>query len=41
LREAGLALGLPRSLVIRRIAYRAARAGLITGVLLATRPRRR
>ncbi len=30
------ALGLPRSLVIRRIAYRAARAGLITGVLLAT-----
>ena len=30
------ALGLPRSLVIRRIAYRAARAGIITGVLLAT-----
>src|SRR3954469_24761218 len=30
------ALGLPRSLVIRRIAYRAARSGLITGVLLAT-----
>jgi len=30
------ALGLPRSLVIKRIAYRAARAGLITGVLLAT-----
>jgi phosphate transport system permease protein len=36
LREAASALGLPRSLVIRRIAYRAARAGLITGVLLAT-----
>ena len=32
----GAPLGLPRSLVIRRIAYRAARAGLITGVLLAT-----
>src|SRR5580704_7207407 len=30
------ALGLPRSLVIKRIAYRAARSGLITGVLLAT-----
>ena len=30
------ALGLPRSLVIRRIAFRAARAGVITGVLLAT-----
>jgi phosphate transport system permease protein len=36
LREAASALGLPRSLVIRRIAYRAARAGMITGVLLAT-----
>jgi phosphate transport system permease protein len=36
LREAASALGLPRSLVIRRIAYRAARPGLITGVLLAT-----
>ena len=35
LREAGAALGLPRSLVIRRIAYRAASAGLLTGVLLA------
>ncbi|ABE61525.1 phosphate ABC transporter membrane protein 2, PhoT family [Nitrobacter hamburgensis X14] len=34
--EAASALGLPRSLVIKRIAYRAARAGLITGVLLAT-----
>lgn len=36
LREAASALGLPRSLVIKRISYRAARAGLITGVLLAT-----
>ncbi|MFZ9500187.1 MAG: phosphate ABC transporter permease PstA [Beijerinckiaceae bacterium] len=36
LREAASALGLPRSLVIRRIAFRAARAGVITGVLLAT-----
>jgi phosphate transport system permease protein len=35
LREAAAALGLPRSYVIIRIAYRAARAGLITGVLLA------
>jgi phosphate transport system permease protein len=36
LREAASALGLPRSLVIRRVAYRAARSGLITGILLAT-----
>jgi phosphate transport system permease protein len=35
LREAGAALGMPRAFVIRRIAYRAARAGLITGILLA------
>jgi phosphate transport system permease protein len=35
LREAAAALGMPRSLIIRRVAYRAARAGLITGVLLA------
>ena len=35
LREAASALGMPRSLVIRRIAYRAARAGLILlGLLL-------
>jgi len=34
LREAAAALGLPRSIVIRRIAYRSARAGLVTGVLL-------
>jgi phosphate transport system permease protein len=36
LREAASALGLPRSLMIRRVAYRAARTGLITGILLAT-----
>ena len=35
LREAASALGMPRSLVIKKVAYRAARAGLITGVLLA------
>ena len=35
LREASVALGIPRWLVIRDIAYRAARAGMITGVLLA------
>ena len=35
LREAASALGMPRSLVIRQVAYRAARAGIITGVLLA------
>jgi phosphate transport system permease protein len=35
LREAGSALGMPRYLVIQRIGYRAARAGLLTGVLLA------
>ena len=35
LREAATSLGLPRSLVIRHVAYKAARAGLITGLLLA------
>jgi phosphate transport system permease protein len=35
LREAASALGMSRSIVIGKIAYRAARAGLITGVLLA------
>jgi phosphate transport system permease protein len=35
LREAAAALGLPRSHVVMKIAYKAARAGLITGVLLA------
>src|SRR6201991_1881334 len=35
LREAPASIGLPRSLMIMRIAYRAARAGIVTGVLLA------
>ena len=35
LREAASALGMPRSLMITRVAYRAASAGLTTGVLLA------
>jgi phosphate transport system permease protein len=35
LREAASALGMPRSIIIARISYRAARAGMITGVLLA------
>jgi phosphate transport system permease protein len=35
LREAASALGAPRVLVIRHVSYRAARAGMITGVLLA------
>jgi phosphate transport system permease protein len=35
LREAAASIGLPRSLMIMRIAYRAARAGMLTGVLLA------
>jgi phosphate transport system permease protein len=35
LRAAAASIGLPRSLMIRRVAYRAARAGMITGVLLA------
>ena len=35
LREAAASIGLPRSLMIRHIAYRAARSGIITGVLLA------
>jgi phosphate transport system permease protein len=35
LREAAVALGTPRSVVIRRIAYRAVRAAMLTGVLLA------
>ena len=35
LREASAALGVPQWLVIRHVAYRAARAGIITGVLLA------
>ena len=35
LREAAAALGMPPAYVIGKIAYRAARAGIITGVLLA------
>ena len=35
LREAATALGMPRAYVIRDVCYRAARAGMITGVLLA------
>ncbi len=35
LREASSALGLPRAYMIMRVAYKAARAGLITGLLLA------
>jgi phosphate transport system permease protein len=35
LREAAVALGAPRSIVIRTVAYRAARAGILTGILLA------
>jgi phosphate transport system permease protein len=35
LREAASALGMPRAYVIRRVCYRAAQAGMLTGVLLA------
>src|ERR1700674_3275353 len=35
LREAATALGAPRWFMISRVAYRAARAGIITGILLA------
>jgi phosphate transport system permease protein len=35
LREAATSIGLPRSLSITRICYRAAKAGMVTGVLLA------
>jgi phosphate transport system permease protein len=35
LREAATSVGMPRSVMIVRIAYRAARAGMLTGVLLA------
>jgi phosphate transport system permease protein len=35
LREAATSIGLPRSLAIMHISYRAARAGMVTGVLLA------
>jgi phosphate transport system permease protein len=35
LREAAASIGLPRALMITKVAYRAARSGMITGVLLA------
>lgn len=35
LREAASALGMPRAVVIRKVCYRAAQTGMITGVLLA------
>ncbi len=35
LREAAASLGMPRSHIVLQIAYKAARAGLITGILLA------
>ncbi len=35
LREAAAAIGAPRAVMVTRIAYRAARAGMVTGVLLA------
>ncbi len=35
MREAAASIGLPRSLMIQKVAYRAARAGMVTGVLLA------
>ena len=37
LREAASALGMPRSLVIRHVAYRAVRSGIVTGVLAGDR----
>jgi len=36
LREAGAALGAPMATVITKVTWRAARAGMLTGVLLAT-----
>jgi phosphate transport system permease protein len=35
LREAAASLGMPRAYIIARVCYRAAKAGMITGVLLA------
>ena len=35
LREAASSMGMPRSLMIRHVAYRAVRSGIVTGVLLA------
>src|SRR5258706_3494953 len=35
LREAASALGVPRAVIIRKVCYRAAQTGMITGILLA------
>ena len=35
LREASASLGMPKAMIVQRIAYKAAQAGLTTGVLLA------
>jgi phosphate transport system permease protein len=35
LREAAASIGMPPAVMITRIAYRAARAGIVTGILLA------
>ena len=35
MREAAASVGMPRSVMIRHVAYKAARAGMLTGVLLA------
>ena len=35
LREAAASIGMPRAIMIRSVAYKAARAGMLTGVLLA------
>jgi phosphate transport system permease protein len=35
LREAAAALGIPRAVIIRKVSYRAAQAGMLTGVLLS------
>ena len=35
LREAAASIGMPRAVMIRRVAYKAAHAGMLTGVLLA------
>jgi phosphate transport system permease protein len=35
MREAAASVGMPRSIMIRSVAYKAARAGMLTGVLLA------
>jgi phosphate transport system permease protein len=35
LREAAAALGVPRAVIIRKVCYRAAQAGMLTGVLLS------